>query len=254
MAMFLVAVAFMLACSNEASNPHKSSTEQGERPENSMSIELIHGTAKPTHAIIWLHGLGASANDFPPIVDHLGLNHSPSIQFIFPQAPDRPITVNNGYVMPGWYDIKGLNMKDKQDREGIEQSRATVETIIQEQISKGIASENIILAGFSQGGAVSYYTALRSHHRLAGVLAMSTYLVFPDESETEQTPVNKGIPIFASHGTQDSMVPVGLGEQGAQKVKSLGYEVTWKTYPMEHEVNIEQIKDIGAWINGVFGG
>ena len=143
-------------------------------------------------------------------------------------------------------------MKDKNDREGAEESRAIVESIINEQMDKGIPAGNIILAGFSQGGAVSYYTALRSQHRIAGVLAMSTYLLFPEQAETEQSGVNQGVPIFASHGTQDGVVPLALGQNAAEKVKDLGYEVTWKTYAMEHEVNLEQIKDIGAWINTVF--
>jgi len=250
--IFLAALLLLSACHNEVSISPNYASINSEALKNSMNIELVHGTEKPTHAIIWLHGLGASANDFPPVVEHLGLHNSPSIRFIFPQAPDRPISINNGYVMPGWYDIKGLDMKDKQDREGIEQSRTIVENIIEDQIAKGIPANNIILAGFSQGGAVSYYTALRTEHRLAGVLAMSTYLVFPDESQAEQSGINKAIPVFASHGTQDTVVPVGLGEQSAQTISSLGYTVTWKTYPMEHEVAMAQIKDIGRWVNAVF--
>jgi len=141
------------------------------------SIELIHPTnaSDINHAIIWLHGLGATANDFPPIVPHLGLASDTAIRFIFPQAPNRPITINNGFVMPGWYDIKGLDLAAKEDREGLEESQAIVEQLIAREIERGVPASNIILAGFSQGGAVTYYTGVRSQHQLAGMLTLSTY-------------------------------------------------------------------------------
>ncbi len=220
-----------------------------------QTIELIFPTqdAKPVeHAIIWLHGLGATANDFPPIVPHLGLNTERPIRFIFPQAPNRPITINNGFVMPGWYDIKGIELASKEDREGVEESKQAVETLIAEQIELGIPSSNIILAGFSQGGAVTYYTGARSKHKLAGMLTLSTYLVFLDRTEQEQSGKNKNTPIFASHGTQDPVVPLALGQQSAETMQRLGYSVDWQTYPMQHEVSLPQIKAIGSWINKVF--
>ena len=214
-----------------------------------MTIEVQHGNAQATHAIIWLHGLGASSNDFPPVVPHLGLKPTPSIRFIFPQAPSRPITINNGYVMPGWYDIKGISIEEKHDREGIEESRATIDALIEEQMDLGVKSENIILAGFSQGGAIAYYTALRSKHKLGGILALSTYLLYAEQTESERDPANNNIPIFTTHGTLDTVVPLQLGRQSAEKLEALGYPVRWKTYPMEHEINLEQIKAIGNWIN-----
>lgn len=217
-----------------------------------MSIELNHGTGIPSHAIIWLHGLGASCNDFPPVVPHLGLNPSPAIRFIFPQAPDRPITINGGISMPGWYDIKGMTIEGRQDREGIEESSRLVNKLIDEQIAQGISTENIILAGFSQGGAIAYYTALRTQHPLAGVLTMSTYMVFTDQLAEERSLANQNTPFFASHGSRDPVVDVDLGEHAIDTLKAQGYTTEWKTYPMEHQVVMEQIQDIGTWINRCF--
>lgn len=215
-------------------------------------IELVYGNAKPDHAIIWLHGLGATANDFPPIVPELGLDDSRTIRFIFPQAPDRPITINGGMRMPGWYDIKGTDIADKQDVQGMTESQALLEGLIQEQVDAGISSDNIIIAGFSQGGAVTYHTVIRSQHRLAGMLALSTYLPFAENVPTEQSGVNQATPIFASHGSYDPVVPVTLGKGSVDTLIALGYQVRWQTYPMEHQVAMEQIQDIGAWINEVF--
>jgi len=219
-------------------------------PEN--SIELIHGSGEPSHSIIWLHGLGATANDFPPIVPELGLIAGRTIRFVFPQAPDRPITINAGMRMPGWYDIKGLDIKDKQDAEGMAESKAILDGLIERELERGIASQNIIVAGFSQGGAVAYFSAVRSRHELGGVLALSTYLPFADETQTQQSGTNITTPIFASHGTFDPVVPIDLGKVSVNVLSDLGYSVVWKTYPMEHNVVMEQIKDIGAWINDVF--
>jgi phospholipase/carboxylesterase len=216
------------------------------------SIELIHGDGVPTHAIIWLHGLGATANDFPPIVPELGLSSSQVIRFIFPQAPDRPITINGGMRMPGWYDIKGISIEDKQDAVGMAESRTMLDQIIESQIDSGIASENIILAGFSQGGAVAYFTGVRSKRKLAGLLTLSTYLPFDQDTKAEQSGDNINTPIFASHGTHDGVVPLSMGKRSVDVLTELGYPVTWKTYPMEHQVVMLQIKEIGAWINEVF--
>ena len=243
------------ACQDQS--PAYTNQREETPPLNSAaSIELIFpDSAAPEsikHSIIWLHGLGATANDFPPIVPHLNLNKSRPIRFIFPQAPDRPITINGGMRMPGWYDIKGLDLAAKEDRDGVEQSRATVEALIQQQIDQGVPAENIILAGFSQGGAVTYYTGVRSQHRLAGLLTLSTYLVFLDQTEAEHSGVNKVAPIFASHGTHDPVVPVDLGQQSVEALKELGYSLQWQTYPMQHEVTLPQIQAIGQWINRVF--
>lgn len=215
-------------------------------------IELVHGNGEPTHAIIWLHGLGASANDFPPIVPELGLSSEKSIRFVFPQAPDRPITVNGGMVMPGWYDIKGMDIADKQDASGMAESKAYLDELIDAQIALGIPSDNIIIAGFSQGGAVAYHTGIRSEHKLAGILALSTYIPFAEQAADEQSKVNIQTPILAHHGDHDPVVPVQLGKASADLLIDLGYSLEWQTYPMQHQVVIEQIQEIGAWINAVF--
>ncbi len=211
--------------------------------------ELVHGEGKPTHAVIWLHGLGASCDDFPPVVPHLGLAPTPAIRFIFPQAPDRAITINNGIVMPGWYDIKGSELSDREDLPGMTESQATLNDLIDQQIAQGINSKNILIAGFSQGGAVAYFTAIRSKHSLAGVLAMSTYIPFGDQTEKEASDINKNMPILAMHGTHDPVVPIDMGKNSADLLSKLGYPVQWKTYAMDHSVNMTQIEDIGKWIN-----
>lgn len=216
------------------------------------TIELVHGQGEPTHAVIWLHGLGATANDFPPIVPELGLDKRLTVRFIFPQAPDRPITINGGMRMPGWYDIKGTSIDDKQDAAGMAESQATLNQLIKSQIEAGLPSKHIIVAGFSQGGAVAYFTALRSEYELAGVLALSTYLPFADNTEAEQNEKNLATPVFASHGTFDPVVPIELGKSSAQSLVELGYQVQWQSYSMEHTVILQQIKDIGNWINKVF--
>ncbi|MEO0368839.1 MAG: carboxylesterase [Pseudomonadota bacterium] len=216
---------------------------------NISRIELVHGQGEPNAGIVWLHGLGATADDFVPVVPHLGLDDQHVIKFVFPQAPDRPITINGGMRMPGWYDIKGLQIEDKQDAEGIKQSAELVATLINEMIDDGIPSERIILAGFSQGGAIAYYQGLRQPEKLAGLINLSTYLVFDWLVEDEGSAANKTTPILIQHGTYDAVVPLNLGQESAAKLKELGYPVTWNEYKMEHQVIMEQILDIGTWIN-----
>lgn len=222
------------------------------RMQTNNSIELLHGNGEAKHAIIWLHGLGATANDFPPIVPELGLDPDRPIRFIFPQAPDRPITVNGGMVMPGWYDIKGMDIADKQDAVGMAESQAILEAFISEQITLGIISENIIIAGFSQGGAVAYHTGVRSNHKLAGILALSTYIPFAEQVETQHSKINIQTPILAHHGSSDPVVPVQLGKASSDLLADLGYLIKWQTYPMAHQVIMPQISDIGKWINQTF--
>ncbi len=216
------------------------------------SIDLIHGDGKPKYAIIWLHGLGATADDFPPIVPELDLASDLTVRFIFPQARNRPITINGGMSMPGWYDIKGLTIEDKQDAIGMAESSALVESIIEQLIEHGFKSQHIVLAGFSQGGAVTYFAGLRSKRTLGGLLTLSTYLPFDGNTASERAQENSNTPIFASHGTYDAVVPLNMGEHSVQVLKDLGYDIQWQTYPMEHQVSMPQIKHIGAWLNKVF--
>lgn len=216
---------------------------------SSNTIEVIHGKGTPQYAVIWLHGLGASADDFPPVVPHLGLDDALTIRFIFPQAPNRPITINGGMVMPGWYDIKGAELSDKEDLAGMTESQATLDQLIKQQMAVGIDHSNIIIAGFSQGGAVAYYTGIRSTHTLAGILALSTYLPFPVQAEYEHSKANIDIPILAMHGSYDPVVPLSLGKSSVEVLSKLGYKPQWQTYSMEHNVIDEQLKAIGQWIN-----
>ena len=217
------------------------------------SIVLNYGEGEPAHTIIWLHGLGASANDFPPVVPELGLDQHRAVRFIFPQAPNRPITINGGMSMPGWYDIKGMSIDDKQDAVGMAESQRLLNKLVDQQVEQGVPSENIIIAGFSQGGAVAYHTALRSELKFAGVLALSTYLAFANDLAVQRHEANNQTAILVNHGSNDQVVPMDLAEMSVGVLQGLGYQVDYKVYPMEHQVVMEQIKDIGLWINQQFG-
>ena len=213
-------------------------------------IEVVHGN-NPNYAVIWLHGLGADGHDFEAIVPQLNLSNQHSIRFIFPHAPIRPVTINGGMKMRAWYDIKGMDLSQKEDIEGMRDSQRIVLELINEQIEKGIASENIIIAGFSQGGAVVQYTGIRTELKLAGIMALSTYLPFQKYAKAEHNKANLDTPIFVAHGKYDPVVPVQLGEQSTDKLESLGYKPEWHSYPMEHSVSMEEIQDISNWINQV---
>ena len=219
---------------------------------NQSHIELVYGEGNVEHAVIWLHGLGASANDFPPVVPELGLDQHRAVRFIFPQAPNRPITINGGMSMPGWYDIKGMSIDDKQDAVGMAESQSLLNELVDQQVEQGVPSENIIIAGFSQGGAVAYHTALRSELKFAGVLALSTYLAFASDLATQRHEANNQTAILVNHGSNDQVVPMDLAEMSVGVLQELGYQVDYKTYPMEHQVVMEQIKDIGLWVNQRF--
>ena len=219
---------------------------------NQSHIELVYGEGNVEHAVIWLHGLGASANDFPPVVPELGLDQHRAVRFIFPQAPNRPITINGGMSMPGWYDIKGMSIDDKQDAVGMAESQSLLNELVDQQVEQGVPSENIIIAGFSQGGAVAYHTALRSERKFAGVLALSTYLAFASDLAAQRHEANNQTAILVNHGSNDQVVPMDLAEMSVGVLQELGYQVDYKTYPMEHQVIMEQIKDIGLWINQRF--
>ncbi|MCC2624814.1 MAG: Carboxylesterase 2 [Burkholderiales bacterium] len=210
-------------------------------------IEKLSHPGIPVEAVvIWLHGLGADNNDFVPIVGELPLKHS--IKFIFPNAPMRPITINGGYVMRGWYDIKVLNnLAHLTDMDGINQSVAQVEAIIQDQIDLGISSEKIILAGFSQGGVISYITGINSKHKLGGILAMSCYLPLMPTKILDS--INKTTSFFAIHGTEDQVVPYVGGLQAYEELKKHGFNIKWAEYPMPHSVCLEEIADIAAWLD-----
>ena len=214
-----------------------------------MSLSCIEVlTAKePTAAIIWLHGLGADGRDFEAIVPQLMLDPSLAIRFIFPNAPKIPVTVNGGMVMPAWYDILDMSIDRKVDTKQLEQSADEVIALVEQEIARGIPSERIILAGFSQGGAVVYQAALSYKKSLAGLLAMSTYFATANTISFDNN--NANLPIMIMHGSQDPVVPEALGQSANKLLTDKKYQCQYKNYPMPHSVCAEQVNDISAFIN-----
>ncbi len=211
---------------------------------------VIETTGQPRFAVIWLHGLGASGDDFVPVVNELKKSAVFGIRFIFPNAPMIPVTVNGGYIMPAWYDILSMSGLSREvDHQGIMHSIAIVQGLIQDQLAQGIAANHIFLAGFSQGGAIAYSTALTLDQRLAGVLALSTYIPEPAWLKINYNSIQQGLPILAMHGTQDPVVSLQLGQQAYQLAQQLGSEATWFDYPMQHQVCWEQIQQIDHWLS-----
>jgi phospholipase/carboxylesterase len=212
------------------------------------AIEIETGN-NPGHAVIWLHGLGADGSDFVPVVPELGLEDLPGIRFVFPHAPNIPVTCNGGYVMPAWYDIISLEPGSRRvDEAGILHSREALRALIARENQRGIPAERIFLAGFSQGGAVAYTTALTHPEKLAGLIALSTYLPTPQIVSDEASAANRDLPIFAAHGTADDIVSPALGLAARDFLIRNGYRPEWHEYPMPHSVCIEEIVDIGRWL------
>jgi phospholipase/carboxylesterase len=209
---------------------------------------IIEPEVKATACVIWLHGLGADGHDFEPIVPTLNLPADSGIRFIFPHAPKRPVTINQGAVMRAWYDLYSMDLERNIDRQGIDQSSAAIEAIIAEQLEQGMASERIVLAGFSQGGVMALHIGLRYPQRLAGILALSCYLASGASLAKEGQPANQATPVFISHGEKDNLLPVALGEMAVQQLKDAGYPVSWAAYPMAHELCYQQIVDISHWL------
>jgi phospholipase/carboxylesterase len=217
------------------------------------TIEIETG-AKPAAAVIWMHGLGADGNDFVPIVRELDLAGAPAIRFVFPHAPMQPVTINNGYVMRAWYDVSFGDLEGrsrKADEKGVRASQAAIGRLIEREVARGIATESIVLAGFSQGGAIALQTGLRYPRRLAGVMALSTYLPLADSLPLEAAPANTATPVFMAHGTQDPVVPYAMGSGSRDLLKSMGYQVEWREYPMPHSVCLEEVRDISGWLRRV---
>jgi phospholipase/carboxylesterase len=220
-------------------------------------VEIEPG-ATADAAVIWLHGLGADGHDFEPIVPQLRLPalvpqlRLParlSVRFVFPHAPMIPVSLNGGMVMPAWYDIAGPDLRDtRHDEAGIRRSVARVETLIARERSRGVAAGRIVLAGFSQGGAVAIQAALRHPERLAGLLALSTYLVLPELVAKERSDANRGLPVLQCHGTFDPMVPEVRGRECRDALVALGHPVRYRTWPMEHQVCDQEIQEIGEWL------
>ena len=203
--------------------------------------------ATPTHSIIWLHGLGADGEDFVEVAEMMNLPLP--MRFIFPHAPKNPVTINGGFVMRSWYDIAEVDIAARQDAAGIHASRIEIEKFIAHEVERGIPTENIFLAGFSQGGAVALHTGLRHPGRLAGMLALSTYLPLAESLTQEVSLSAIKTPIFFGHGKHDPVVPYSLGKMSADKLQQHGFQVEWHEYAMPHSVNIDEIKDIEKWLS-----
>ncbi len=215
-----------------------------------ITLIEVDSAANPSVAVIWMHGLGADGSDFEPIVPELGLAESPAVRFIFPNAPYRPVTCNGGYVMRAWYDIISLEPDSRQiDETGLLESREIVRQLIQREEKRGIPSQRIFLAGFSQGGAVAYLSALTHPEPLAGVIALSTYIPEARLITEDLSAANRHIPLFVAHGTDDDVVSITLGRQALALLEQCGLKPAWHTYDMPHSVCIDEVRDIGTWLN-----
>ncbi len=220
------------------------------RHDTSTTVTL-QPTGVADASIIWLHGLGADGNDFVPIVPELRLPEAFKVRFIFPHASHRPITWNNGYVMRAWYDIKALALKAEEDVTGIHESEQIIRQLIQHEIDQGIATNRIVIAGFSQGGAMALQTALRYPQRLAGIMALSTYLPLRNSLVDEASTVNQDIPILMCHGRQDPVVPFELGDISCQLLMAQNYAVDFRIYNMTHSLCAEEVMDMSQWLQKV---
>jgi phospholipase/carboxylesterase len=205
----------------------------------------------PTFSIIWMHGLGADGHDFEPLVPELLEGGMPALRFVFPHAPVRAVTINNGYQMRAWYDIIGIDRRSAEDFDGIAASAAAIGDLIKQENQRGVESNRIAIAGFSQGGAMALHIATRHPAKLAGVIALSCYLPQASELEAARHPANQTTPIFMAHGTQDPVVPYPLGDESHRLLKSAGYPVEWHAYPMPHALCAPEVSDLRAWLSRV---
>ena len=214
---------------------------------DAIEIETAPG---PATSVIWLHGLGADGNDFVPIVRELELPAAP-IRFVFPHAPTQPVTINNGMVMRAWYDILGADLARREDERGVRASQALVEALIAREKARGAPAQRILLAGFSQGGAIALQTGLRQPERLAGIMALSTYVPIAESLAAEAHAANRDVPVFMAHGLYDPIIPVAAARRSCALLRQLGYDVEWHEYPMPHSVAPQELDDIGAWLRRV---
>ena len=217
------------------------------------AIEVETGVA-PRAAVIWMHGLGADGHDFEAIVPELDLDGAPPIRFVFPHAPVRPVTINGGMVMRAWYDVMNQSGVRREDVAGVRASQRDIEALIAREMTRGLAADRIVLAGFSQGGAMTLQTGLRYPERLAGLAALSTFLPLGDTLAAEASVANRDVPIFMAHGAGDPMIPLARGRDSRDRLLALGYRVDWREYPMPHSVSVEEIADLSAWLRGVLKG
>ena len=213
-----------------------------------QTVEVETG-AEPSASVIWLHGLGADGHDFEPIVPELRLPATLPTRFVFPHAPVRPVTINGGMAMRAWYDIVTLDRGGPVDSAGIDESSAALEALIERERERGIAPARIVVAGFSQGGAIAINTALRAETKLAGLMGLSTWLALPDALQRDD--LDTSIPVFMAHGQFDPMIPIQYGRGSADRLVGAGFDVEWHDYPMAHAVCPQEIVDISSWLSGV---
>lgn len=221
---------------------------------NLLDTVILESAPNPQAAVIWMHGLGADGNDFVPIVEELDLSGCAPIRFVFPHAPQIPVTINGGYVMRAWYDILTTDLVRREDEGGLRQSQQAIEQLIAAQIAQGIPTNKIVLAGFSQGGAMTLQTGLRYPEKLAGMIVLSAYAPLIDTLAAECAPANKRTPIFMAHGTHDPIVPHARGSASRDALVQLGYQIEWHDYPMQHSVCWEEVQAIGQYLQQVLPG
>ena len=217
-------------------------------PLETIEIETAPG---PGAAVIWLHGLGADGHDFVPVVPELGLPSRLPVRFVFPHAPVRPVTINGGIPMRAWYDVRDDRGARREDAAGVRESQRQIEALIARERARGIPARRLVLAGFSKGGAMALHTGLRHPERLAGILALSTFLPLPDCLADEATPAGRDVPILMAHGTADAIIPLARGRRSRDALVAAGVRVTWREYPMPHAVSDAEIADAGAWLREV---
>lgn len=221
------------------------------KPTDLLDAIEVETAPNPTVSVIWLHGLGADGADFVPIVNEIDLSGCPAIRFVFPHAPTMPVTINGGYVMRAWYDILGTDIAKREDEAGLRKSQAEVEKLIAREKSRGVPPHRIVLAGFSQGCAMTIQTGLRHPEKLAGLLCLSGYVPIHTTVTAERHGANHETPIFMAHGRADPVIPIVRAEQSRDLLQSLGYNVEWHEYNMPHSVCPEELDDIGAWMRKV---
>jgi phospholipase/carboxylesterase len=217
----------------------------------SRDVVEVETGANPTAAVIWLHGLGADGHDFEPIVPELIRPGERALRFVFPHAPIRPVTLNGGFAMRAWYDLVSLERRGPEDEAGIRASQATVEELIRRENARGIAAARIVLAGFSQGGALALFAGIRYREKLAGIMGLSCYLLLAGRLAAERGAANEATPIFLAHGLEDPIVAPLLGEQARAALEAAGHPVEWHTYPMPHSVCPREVADIAQWLRRV---
>ncbi len=221
-------------------------------PTSSPQLDTleIEPDGPATASVIWMHGLGADAHDFHGIPPQLGLPVDLHVRYVFPNAPQIPVTINQGMVMRAWYDVTWFDRRGE-DETRIRQSTASVGQLVAREIERGVSANRIVLAGFSQGGAMALFVGLRCPEALAGIMCLSGYLLLPDTLTAEAAPASRTVPIFLAHGTEDPVVPHALGRSSCDALVGAGYPVDWHEYPMAHQVCLEEVRDVGDWLTGV---